>query len=210
MRFIAANTSTPVPRVHETKFRGEKVSEMVMDYMPGEPLDKAWAKLTQEQRIATCRQLKGYLSQLSQLKGGPRIEPADGGSVTVGLRFPRQGGPFADEKEFNEFMVNWDNTRMATVFKQYAQAGLTDNHEIHFVHGDFSPRNILVDETGCVTAVLDWDRSGWYPEYWDVVRMLTENPGIHDYFPYINHIIPVSYVPEFLALKYVLRVSGDG
>ena len=43
MHFIAAHTTIPVPRVYETRFSSEdgKTSEMVMDYMPGEPLDTA-------------------------------------------------------------------------------------------------------------------------------------------------------------------------
>lgn len=36
-------------------------------------------------------------------------------------------------------------------------------------HGDISPRNILVRGTK-VVAILDWEMSGFYPEYWDYVK----------------------------------------
>ncbi|BDD61893.1 hypothetical protein MAP00_006914 [Monascus purpureus] len=52
MRFIAANTSVPVPQVYNASFGDEEEEEkeedsgIVMEYIPGESLDKAWAKLT--------------------------------------------------------------------------------------------------------------------------------------------------------------------
>lgn len=113
--------------------------------MPGDSLDKAWRKLSHDQRLSTCHQLSGYLSQLQEPKG-KRIEAADGGLVTVGLRYPRKGGPFNTEKEFNEFPVKKDDESSLSFHKHYARAALADNHEICFVHSDVSPRNILVDE----------------------------------------------------------------
>lgn len=107
-------------------------------------------------------------------------------------------------------MVEKGNERVPEVFKRYARAVLNDNHEIHFAHAEISPRNILVDASGRVTAVLDWDRAGWYPECWDQARILTENPGSRDYWRYIEHLIPFQYVQELTALSYVYRLSGDG
>lgn len=182
-----------------------------MEYLPGESLDKVWGGLTHEQRISTCHQLSGYLAQLRSLQGaGNRVEGVNGAPITVGLRFPRQGGPFNTEKEFNDFVVEKDNEIIPPFFKRYARAGLRDDHKIHFAHGDFSPRNILVDKEGCVTGVLDWDRSGFYLEYWDQNRMLTENPGIKDWFPYLEHILAFDYTQEVLALGYLTRIMGDG
>lgn len=209
MRYVASNTTIPVPRVCQTRRGVGDEYEIVMNYVRGESLDTAWAKLTHDQRIATCHQLRGYLSQLKRLKG-KRIKAVSGGRVTVGLRFPKQGGPFNSEKEFNDFMVEKDNDRTPAVFKRYARAGLKDNHVMHFAHGDFSLCNILVDGTGRVAAVLDWDRAGWYPEYWDTARMLSENPGIRDYWPYLEHILLLQYAQEVVALSYVFSLSGDG
>ncbi|KAK2798721.1 hypothetical protein FQN50_008759 [Emmonsiellopsis sp. PD_5] len=212
MKFIAANTTIPVPKVYDAKWSDDpawKPSQIVMEYIPGESLDKAWEKLSHEQRLSTCAELRGFLEQLQQLKG-TRIQAVNGGRVTVGLRFPRQGGPFDTEKEFHDFLVESSSQRLSPFFKQYARDALADDHEIRFAHGDFSPRNIIVDECGHVKAVLDWDRAGWYPEYWDHNRMLSENPGVRNYFPYINHILPFKYTQEVLAIGYLLRISGDG
>ncbi|KAK2750248.1 hypothetical protein FQN55_002393 [Onygenales sp. PD_40] len=214
MQFIAANTTIPVPKVYATRWSDSpttKSSQIVMEYIPGESLDEAWGKLTHDQRMSICHTLRDYLSQLQRLKSKTnRIEAANGGPVTVGLRFPRRGGPFDSEEAFNDFLVGKRGNEFPSTFRRYARAAMSDGHEIHFAHGDFSPRNIMVDENGEVKAVLDWERAGWYPEYWDQNRMLSENPGIRDYYPYLEHIVPFKYVQEVVAMGYLLRISADG
>ena len=41
-----------------------------------------------------------------------------------------------------------------------------------FTHGDIAPRNIMVDEEHNITGILDWEFSGWYPDYWEYSQML--------------------------------------
>ncbi|KAK2807524.1 hypothetical protein FQN50_005392 [Emmonsiellopsis sp. PD_5] len=206
MKFIAANTTIPVPKVYETRFADSNTSEssdIIIEYMPGETLEKAWPTLSEDDRISICQQLGGYLAQLQNLKG-KRIEAMNGARVTVGLRFPRLGGPFETEAEFNDFLVDGVHKRVTRKLKQYARAALIDTHEIHFAHGDFNPRNILVDG-GKVTAILDWEKAGWFPAYWDVNRIMSEPsaPGMRDYDEYFDHISSRMYVQEFLAMRFI-------
>lgn len=56
------------------------------------------------------------------------------------------------------------------MLQQYAKHALCSNHEVVFTHGDLTPWNIFVNESGKVTAILDWGYAGWYPEYWDILR----------------------------------------
>ena len=67
MRFIAANTSIPVPRVYEEE--GGLVPSITMDYIEGETLEAVWNGLPEEQKLDIAEQLKGILSQLRSLKG---------------------------------------------------------------------------------------------------------------------------------------------
>jgi hypothetical protein len=47
---------------------------------------------------------------------------------------------------------------------------LPDDTGIKFTHGDLHRSNIIVD-TACrpprVVTIVDWEQSGWYPEYWE-------------------------------------------
>jgi aminoglycoside phosphotransferase (APT) family kinase protein len=49
------------------------------------------------------------------------------------------------------------------------------NHKIVLTHGDFASRNVLVQDTKVVT-VLDWELSGYYPEYLEYVKALWRPP----------------------------------
>ena len=51
-------------------------------------------------------------------------------------------------------------------------------HDIVYSHGDFNPWNILVTYDGHLSAILDWEQAGWYPEYWEYTRALMwQRPG---------------------------------
>ncbi|PGH32782.1 hypothetical protein GX50_04436 [[Emmonsia] crescens] len=201
MEFIAANTTIPVPKIYNTKFDEEKkVCYIVMEYIPGEPLDKAWINLTRDERVSTCRQLAEYLTQLQMLTG-ERIEAVNSDTVRVGLYESHWGGPFDSEKEFNDFLA------------EGIQHNMTDNHAIYFAHGDLSPKNIMVNKSGRITAILDWEWAGWFPQYWDVVRMFMDIPGkkqMPEYAEHLRSTLPYMYKEEFSAMLDVFRITSPG
>ncbi|KAH7886513.1 hypothetical protein F5I97DRAFT_1808227 [Phlebopus sp. FC_14] len=45
----------------------------------------------------------------------------------------------------------------------------TEAH-IYLTHGDLLPHNILV-EGSKITAIIDWETAGFYPEFWEYCRM---------------------------------------
>ncbi|WEW60286.1 hypothetical protein PRK78_005771 [Emydomyces testavorans] len=209
MKFVADHTSIPVPKVYASRHvDGTECLEIVMEYMPGRPLDEVWASLTHDQKIATCRELGGYLAQLKALKG-KRIEAINGAVVHVGIRCPRRGGPFDTERQFNDFLLEGPPRGTSHFEEHYIRAGLGDNHDIHFAHGDFAPRNILVDDNGHVTAVLDWENSGWFPAYWDYIRLFFEpcEKNMQDYADYARYILPYKYETEIVAYRWLLDLS---
>ncbi|KAL2831570.1 hypothetical protein BDW59DRAFT_157998 [Aspergillus cavernicola] len=112
LRFVAANTTIPIPKVHD------------VHYEDGRPQRRLY-------------------------RGVGR------GKAIIGQHSVIEGGPFESEQMFNEFILA-DIVRAAPdLLRHYAKHALQDTHEIVFTHSDFAPRNILVDENGKVTAVLD-------------------------------------------------------
>lgn len=199
MKFVAANTTIPVPKVYDIKIDGE-TSYILMEYMAGETLEKMWNNLTPDQRACTLSQLAGYLAQLQQLTG-KRIEGINGSMVRVGSYQSRWSGPFNTEQEFNVFLAKGTDKHPSA------------NHAIHFAHGDLSPRNILVDESGNITAVLDWEWAGWFPEYWDVTRMFLDLPSkrrVPDYESYLRSALTNTYGDEYLAMREVSYLDTPG
>lgn len=42
-------------------------------------------------------------------------------------------------------------------------------HNIVFTHADLNMRNVLV-HNGRLSGIVDWENSGWFPEYWDYTK----------------------------------------
>lgn len=45
---------------------------------------------------------------------------------------------------------------------------------VYFTHGDLNLGNIMVTGspgTHRITAILDWEQAGWYPEHWEYCKM---------------------------------------
>ncbi|KAL7790756.1 kinase-like protein [Trichoderma ceciliae] len=202
MQFIAANTTIPVPTVHEVDQEDGRVTSIVMDYVPGKSLDEAWGDLTPEQKLSTARQLRGYVSQLRSLKGD-YIGALDGGKAVIGRRVTLECGPFASERLFNGFLLEDIVGTAPKLMRHYARHSLSDNHEIVFTHGDFAPRNILVDEEGRVTAILDWEEAGWYPEYWEYIKAFEHLQPMLDWPDYLARILPPKYEREYIGMCFL-------
>ena len=53
---------------------------------------------------------------------------------------------------------------------------VVNSHRQHyttkFTHGDFASRNIMVKRDGTITAIIDWDSAGWFPEYWEYTKAM--------------------------------------
>ncbi|KAI5460472.1 hypothetical protein BGZ63DRAFT_414681 [Mariannaea sp. PMI_226] len=68
-------------------------------------------------------------------------------------------GPFANEAQFN---------RIISVGLPGA-ACHHNGHKILFTHGDLNMCNILM-QNGRISGIVDWETSGWYPEYWEYTK----------------------------------------
>ncbi|KAJ5093216.1 hypothetical protein N7456_009077 [Penicillium angulare] len=205
LRFIKENTTIPVPDVHDIRWKDGKVVELVMDYMPGKPLDQAWQSLTHDQKVSICNQLHFYIAQLRNLKG-KYIGAVDNSKAIIGKRIPKEGGPFDSEKQFNEFILG-HMIKIPDLLRHYTSFSVTEGHDIVFTHSDLAPRNILV-EGDKVTAILDWEYGGWYPEYWEYIRALMILKPMPDWPEYLPIILPPRYEKEYIGMSFLGMLSS--
>ena len=81
-------------------------------------------------------------------------------------------GPFDTVTEFHTYLrrgrpiEHWG--REPDVVRVHSHPEGT--YKLKFTHADLAPRNIRVKD-GHITGILDWEFSGWYPEYWDYTKM---------------------------------------
>lgn len=178
-----------------------------MDYMPGKPLDKAWDTLQAEQKLCVANELRDYVAQMRTLKGD-YVGGVGRGKAYVGKFDILEGGPFNSEQDFNEFILSDLVKTVPKLLRHYLKHALYEGHEIVFTHADLGPRNILIDDNGHVTAILDWEYAGWYPEHWEYIRAFRTMNYQSDWVDYLSTILPPRYEKEYvgmLAINQLLR-----
>jgi aminoglycoside phosphotransferase len=199
MQFIAAHTTIPVPHVCEDS--GTTDGSITMEYIEGERLDKVWNQLHEEQKLAIASNLKGMLLELRSLKGH-HIGSVNNGKAIDGRRFDFSGGPFDNEDAFNQFLLSDAYPSTAKILRDIALRSLRTDHEIVFTHGDFAPRNILVKD-GKITGILDWEYSGWYPEYWEFIKFFKAADHRVNWYNYAEFIFPKCYETEYINDRFL-------
>ena len=146
-----------------------------MEFIEGDTLENVWDSFSPSQKGEIIEQLQGYFSHLRDIKGD-FIGSVDRTACEDPLFDNELGayGPFRDENEFNGGIVNALKRAESSSFVDMIGLmihSVMKNHDIVLTHGDFAPRNILVRGT-TVVAVLDWELSGFYPEYWEYFKAL--------------------------------------
>ncbi|KAL2136861.1 hypothetical protein VTI74DRAFT_587 [Chaetomium olivicolor] len=143
--------------------------------LPGIPLYRCQHVLTDADMSAITLQMTDYLAQLRSIPQS--VNPAMAICDTTGgpirdrrIRGEDPQGPFPDEASFNQVL-------------RYPDDPARSGHRIVFTHADLNPRNILAErvvvgeegEMGWrISGIVDWENSGWYPEYWDCTKSMFE------------------------------------
>ncbi|EWG53934.1 hypothetical protein FVEG_12260 [Fusarium verticillioides 7600] len=176
MRFIRANTLIPVPEV-QNAYRDDTTGHtvLIMDYLEGKMLKDAWPACSEAERESVISQFRGYMAQLRGFKGD-FIGCIDGTACNdqYFCEDPEGYGPYKTEQDFNQGIVKAmkrDNENGFTEWRCSVWLSVMKDHDIVLTHGDFDPRNILV-QGDKVVAILDWEMSGYYPTYWEYGKAL--------------------------------------
>ncbi|RAQ65344.1 hypothetical protein COH20_006467 [Aspergillus flavus] len=164
----------------------DDVVQITMNFVEGDTLEKVWKDFTYDQKEVLAGDLKRYVSELRKLKG-EKIAALNDGKVRVLSGSPdvQEGGPFESREEFNQFLelIGVDTMPHASLDDNSSSSGYSSKEEdapqgceeFVFSHGDILPRNILVNDQGKVTALVDWEFAGYFPMYWEYSRASRES-----------------------------------
>lgn len=183
MHFVSSHTLIPVPKIYSA-FIHKGHSYLVMERAKGRRLYMVWHKMTRAQQDSAIEHLRGYLDQIRRLTP-PR--PGQVGSLNYkplsDERIRMENfGPFETIQDFHkfigtEYVLNAaleapDSAPAQDV--EIAQKMKTRSWKTRFSHCDLNPLNIMVHK-GHITALLDWERSGWLPEYYEYANAWHQN-----------------------------------
>ena len=223
---ITRAAGLPVPKVicyGEHANSDHAPVSILMTRMPGDTLFKElWEWYLPDQRATIISELKNYFGTMrhwpSPWEPPGRICSVSGGSIRS-VRVPKQFiGPYETEKEFNNYLMApaWHCPDRPEGYWKERQAAAnklhSKPHQIVFTHGDINPGNILLHE-GHVSAILDWESAGWYPDYWDYTTGWRLTPESNWYYHFIKDLADGNYVEERkgdLALRALTGSSIAG
>jgi aminoglycoside phosphotransferase len=113
----------------------------------------------------------------------------------------RSLGPCTSEAGFNATIADTFVAKSKGQVGPYIR-GMLDAHKhgIVFTHGDLRPRNIIV-KNGRITAIVDWEMAGWYPDYWEFVKAFHLEWFADDWASHLLDILTPYYCEQLMYEK---------
>jgi hypothetical protein len=159
----------------------------------GVTLESMWPLLSVDQNTSIQGQLNSIFTALRSTPfppGQAKLETSAikfGSFVSATCKGMRRQArvskvPITSEAEFNDFLCHRPG-RPVSSWAHMIRSAMQDNHALVMTHADLHQRNIMVkweDPTAHeegrgirITVLIDWELSGWYPEYWEFVKALS-------------------------------------
>ena len=171
---LKRRTSDPVPKLLNA-YMIEDVGFILMEKVPGTPLEKCWEYLPPNSKRSIVQQLRDFIQEWRKIEG-PYFGPVDGGPCEdVFFKHswnpePRQYGPFSTRKDFNQGLLealcnSRPNGKLTEKDEPLAKKILASGNDGQgdrkaFTHGDLHQSNIMVEDN-TITGVIDWGTAGY-------------------------------------------------
>lgn len=148
-------------------------------YKPSTTLAAVWPQLDSDQKASIRDQLNTIMLDLRSIPylDGSALGGVAGESCKDIRRHLRQSEkPIRSFSEFEDFLFSSHRSGGQVFIQFLRQLYLHQSEEmkIVFTHGDLRPDNIAVDmddrNQWVVTGLLDWEYSGFYPEYCEAFK----------------------------------------
>ncbi|PGH27026.1 hypothetical protein AJ80_01211 [Polytolypa hystricis UAMH7299] len=210
----------PIPRTHGLIMLGN-LCVMLMSYIPGVTLEKAWPGLSHEAKLSLQKQLDLIFSRLRSLRqdDGPELGSAGGEAVKdyrIMEIFAYKG--ITTARGFDELQFSAKH-RASPCFVKLLRSFLEEQNKTLrgsvFTHGDLKKSNIMVKQDPrnadayAVTGIIDWEDSGFYPEYHECTT-LSNGQSImsdDDWYLYVPDCISPLRLPVRCVLLALIIAS---
>ncbi len=167
---------------------------MFMSYIPSLSLGNVWSKLLHENKNSIPDRLNEILERLRTLRqpdglpiGGVAGEAA--WEIRCNNEVRKFSKPISTLLGFQRYfaaLADWDLAKWPYMQLLHSVVPPPEPGSV-FTHGELRPGNIMVDEDEngryFVTRIIDWEFSGFYPEYQERFSMTRYvRFGLHDDF----------------------------
>lgn len=169
--------SIPAPRPLGCLRMG-RASIMFTTYLPGITLEAAWSHLAVDQKASVRDQLDAILCDLRTMQhphGMPLGGVAGEGCKDQRRHLRRSKVPILSAADFEAFQFSGASYG-SKIFIDFLRAFKSQrSYQVVFAHGDLRPENVMVEITEdnrcIVIGLIDWECSGFYPEYYEATKV---------------------------------------
>lgn len=187
------------------------INYIVMLHIEGKCLDECWQTMDPINKENVIESLASLVDRMRKFTfdgerwigsvlGGPCLDPIlDGIDVS-------ERGPFENVAGFHGAITKALHKSHDSYFSDILTDGIGNDYPIVFTHGDLAPRNIMVSGAK-VVALLDWEFSGFYPEYWETEKLAYNADWRDDWVLHMQKIAPtrLHVVPIFAMIRRIIR-----
>ncbi|KAE8377371.1 kinase-like protein [Aspergillus bertholletiae] len=198
MKFVAANSKVPVPKVHDHFIDPETQKRyIIMDYIPGADLQKFAPSLLKDQKKTISKRIREALDELRCIPsqryfGNLNRTPYYEGILSTLDHDPSRSG---------------SSPHYVRLLRERIQRTLR-GHKIVFTHADLQPRNVMVEQRGVCEdgsldyqiTLIDWNLAGGYPEYRDYCNSTVYCQGKLEWLELVPDIFE-EYPVEYLMMR---------
>lgn len=171
LQLVRRHTHIPVPRPLDL-VSNARTSYLLTSRVPGLRLGACIDMLSDDEADTLVCDLQRCVGELRAISKevAPHYaisnalgKPCYDYRVIAGIPYDKERGyfvgPFTDEEEFNKTL------------QTPALPGVShrSGHRMVFTHADLNMRNVLM-HNGRLSGIVDWENSGWFPEYWDYTK----------------------------------------
>lgn len=202
MDYIRKNTTIPVPKILEFREDDDMV-EIIMERVHGTTLREALNTLSTQNLLKICDQLHGYIRQMQSLKNNTI------NNQSTDIFYPKPYNDMVDTKDFNDY---WFDRLSGILHKdkvEFIRPLLRDDYDLVFCHGDLNVDNILVDDDLNICCILDWEYAGFFPVFWEYVRMHNVPMIPERWLHYVNRLTLSSGIEDIttmlLGYNYIMQ-----
>ncbi|KAL4783459.1 kinase-like protein [Aspergillus varians] len=217
MKFVAANSKVPVPKVHDHFVDPETQKRyIIMDHVPGTDLQKLGPSLPEDQKKTVSKRIRKALDELRRIPsqgyfGNLNHTPYYEGILSTLDHDPSISGPFDNEDQLNQGLLKClgqrESPHYVRLLREPIQSTLR-GHKPVFTHADLQPKNVMVEQKGVCEdgspdyqiTLIDWNLAGWYPEYWDYCNSTVYCQGKPEWLELVPDIFD-EYPVEYLMMR---------
>ncbi|OQO04831.1 hypothetical protein B0A48_07848 [Cryoendolithus antarcticus] len=172
MLYVTRYTSVPAPRVIRVyrRMKGRDSGLWIcMEFIHGKSVADVWDRVDERVRRMWVRDSMDSVKKLRRLSPpkdlGLFVASIEGGGVIDGILSEDEVGPFATVAAFRELLQSSPN------LEQYRDLWDHDTKSrCVLAHADLAPRNIILRSSDGEPVIIDWEFTGWWPEYWERIK----------------------------------------